>query len=160
MSDVVVGAVLGLLASLVTTVALKVLDWRRENDVRWDRDLLLVATEALVCTERAMGTIYAWSKGLAESADGAGRPERVDQALDEAHYKLKTLSILFPRIAATVDELQSTLIQLARLTGEYRRSDDFGQARYLEESEDLRTRIKAMADTLLTDVQTRLRVDR
>jgi hypothetical protein len=53
MSDVILGAVIGLIASLLTTIVIKVVEWQREKLVRWDEDILQIATDALISAERA-----------------------------------------------------------------------------------------------------------
>lgn len=183
MSEVVVGAVIGLVASLVTTVVIKWLEWRRENAVRWDKDILTVATEGLIASERAKGRIYAWSRGEHTTEAGRARPEKVADEIDRAYYKTKSLSILFPDTESTIVLLQQELGKLSALTGAYRgaiesidrqRGDlaadsveltDLDEraakltADYVAESEVLRSEIDDLGARLLDAVQSRLRVD-
>jgi hypothetical protein len=168
MSDVVVGAVIGLMASLITTVVIKWLEWRRENAVRWDKDILTVATEGLIAAERAKGRIYAWSRGEYSADEGKARPEKVDDEIDKAYYKTKSLAILFPNTEAIIGVMQDEIGSLAALTGAYRAdlTRDQGSdadrltADYTAAADLIRTHIDELGSELLDAVQSRLRVDK
>lgn len=166
MSDVVVGAILGLVASLLTTVVIKRMDWSRENQTRWDKDILTIATEALIAAERAKGRIYAWSKGEFESIPGRSRPEIVDDEIDRAYYRVKSLAILFPKLEPEVEELQGQINSLARATSAYRKELDKPgvdpeacRLEYETAAAAHRVEIDRIGEALLDAVQVRLRVD-
>jgi hypothetical protein len=158
MSDVIIGAIIGLVASLVTTAVIKWLEWRHENAVRWDKDILTVATEALISAERAKGHVYAWSMGEFSRPTGQARPEQVAAAIDNCYYKMKSLAILFPSCEADIEQLQQLIVELAATTGLYR-DGGIPEDKYWEQANAMRSRVSHLGDSLLDAVQRRLHVD-
>lgn len=158
MSDVIVGAVIGLLASLLTTVVIKWMEWRRERAVRWDKDILAVATGALISAERAKGRIHAWAQGeLGEMSNGA-RPELVESAIDQCYYSMKSLVILFPDCGPDIRQLQAVIVELAGLTKDLR-AGSLAATAYADRAGQLRAEVDHLGEKVLGAVQSRLHVE-
>lgn len=157
MSDVILGAVIGLIASLLTTIVIKVIEWQREKSVRWDKDILQIATDALISAERATGRIYAWAQGEISGPPGKSRPEAVESAIDQCYYTMKSLVILFPNCAGDIQRLQAVIVDLASLTGGYRAGQS-AEDQYWEQAGPLRAEAADRGARLLAAVQKRLQV--
>lgn len=136
------------------------LEWRRDDWVRWDRDVLTIATEALIAAERAKGTIFAWSNGELACRPGSSRPKAVAQPFDTAFYGLKSLSILFPETRTFIDALQADLVQLADLTWDFISRSGGADDTYRKQAEPFRSRIDEQGAQLLTLVQAKLQLTR
>lgn len=160
MEGVIVGGAISLVASLITTFLVARMAYRHELRTRWDRDTLTTVSKALVAAERAMGRIYAWSRGDNEPMDGRSRPKSVDGALDIAYYELQELSVLFPGISAPADEIQRTLVQLADLTRTVAKTHHPAATseRYLAESDAKRATIMQDIAHIRSAAQNRLKI--
>lgn len=159
MGNTIAGAIIGLVSSLLTSVIVTGLAHRRDLRTRWDRDTLTTVSQSLVSVERAMGRIYAWSRGELTAVPGLSRPDKVDDMLDLAYYQLQELSILFPKISAVADRLQSDLVALAELTGNASASAaPDAMISYGPASEQLRTQIRSGMAQMRVAAQQRLSI--
>jgi hypothetical protein len=159
-SDIVLGGLISLVSSLVTTIAISVIAFRRELRTRWDKDTLSIVSRSLVSSERAMGRIYAWSRGELSVSEGYSRPTSVDELVDLAYYQLEELAVLFPRIAERAHGLQTDLISLTELTKNASRkfTPASTDPEYLAGSESLREKIGAAIVELRSAAQKRLAI--
>jgi hypothetical protein len=158
-NDVVIGGLISLVSSLVTTVVVVQLAYRRELRTRWDRDTLTTVSTSLVSAERAMGRIYSWAQGELTSVPPARRPNSVDEIIDLTYYQLEQLAVLFPGIAELADGVQHNIVLLSDLTAEARKHADRADSQsYLVESEALREDIRDKIDQMRSAAQRRLAI--
>jgi hypothetical protein len=157
MSEVLIGGAISLAASVVTTFLVATLAYRHELRTRWDKDTLATVSRALVSTERAMGRIYAWSRGAIAAETDAHRPSAVSTDLDQAYYQLQELSVIFPSVEDAAVRLQSALVQLASLTDAVAGSGQLSE-HYLGESESIREDIGRDLRGIRTAAQKRLAI--
>jgi hypothetical protein len=159
LNDVILGGLISLVSSLMTTGLVATLAYRRDMRTRWDRDTLTTVSQSLVSAERTMGRCYAWAAGEHSAENGRSRPAVVDDILDLAFYQLEELAVLFPKIADLADSVQDNLIALVELTRAAREASAVANSpEYRSESERLRGQIQTDMAAMRSAAQRRLSI--
>lgn len=113
-ASLVAGSVIGVSASLVTTLISSWIAHRREMLTRWDPMLLSQLTDAIVDNMRVNGNLYAWARGDV-TVDGRNEtglsPRKIAEALDRSHYSLLKLALLLPNVRDKIEALQDLSVQ-------------------------------------------------
>jgi hypothetical protein len=163
-ASLLAGSVIGVSASLMTTLISSWIAHRREVLTRWDPMLLSQLTDAIVDNMRVNGNLYAWARGDV-TVDGRNEtglsPRKIADALDRSHYSLLKLALLLPNVRDKIEALQALSAQ-RRAEVSRRWADHEGlpadQPDFLEFETTLRDQSKLLLEEIRDAGQEALRI--